>query len=174
MAACRCPLLVRRSQPDRGMAANVFTISLLTCSVLRKSQLDSRSLQERKAESTAEKRLRERLEQAHQKEAARDTAKKVKAAEALISKAMPTVEGLELLLGKPEMMGVPVAILEQAKLHLKNVKATVEAARAVIASNGAGSRSLPDVKTLVGEISSATKARALITQSLALVARMTQ
>ena len=147
---------------------------MLTCSVLRKSQLDSRSLQERKAESTAEKRLRERLEQAHQKEAARDTAKKVQAAEALISKAMPTVEGLELLLGKPEMMGVPVAILEQANLHLKNVKATVAAARAVIASNGTGSRSLPDVKTLAGEISLATKARALITQSLALVAKMTQ
>ena len=92
-------------------------------------------LQESKAESSAQKRLRERC--------------------------------------KPEMMGVPVAILEQAKLHLKNVKATVEAARAVIANKGAGSRSLPDVKTLAVEISFATKARTLITQSLALVAKMT-
>ena len=114
------------------------------------------------------------MEQAQEKEAARDTAKKVKAAEVLMSKAMPTVEGLELLLGKPEMMGVPVAILDQARLHLENIKATVETARAVIANNGAGSRTLPDVKTLAVEIALATKARTLIAQSLALVAKVTQ
>ena len=172
MAACRSSLLVNRSQADRGMPANVFIITLLTCSPVRKSQLESPWLQESKAQSSAQKRLRERLEQAAEKEAARDTAQKVKIAETLISKAMPTVEGLELLLGKPEMMGVPVAILDQARLNLKSLKATVEAARAVIANKGAGSRSLPDVKTLAVEISFATKARTLITQSLALVAKM--
>ena len=67
MAACRSSLLVNRSQADRGMPANVFIITLLTCSLVRKSQLESPWLQERKAESSAQKRLRERLEQAAEK-----------------------------------------------------------------------------------------------------------
>ena len=81
MAACRSSLLVNRSQADRGMPANVFIITLLTCSLVRKSQLESPWLQESKAESSAQKRLRERLEQASEKEAARDTAQKVKIAD---------------------------------------------------------------------------------------------
>lgn len=121
-------------------------------------------------ETAIEKKLREKLEMAREKEQEKSNQKDVKAAEALLSKVEPKITELETIMSKSSVELVAGGIKNPVNDFLTKFTTYAGSARRVI-KDGRARQPLPDLKDVMSEISQATKAKTLLQQMLAALAK---
>ncbi len=126
----------------------------------------------RQVESAAERKLREQIDKTRLKEAEKAGAKDVRHAQQLLAKLGPVIASLEALLAHEHISIVADVIVQPVKSFLSLFGAAAGVARRTIKDGRCrGDDELIAIKDVASEVAACNKAKTLLTQTLATLAK---
>jgi hypothetical protein len=139
----------------------------------RKSKKSKKSKKDKREESAAEKKAREALERAQQRESDKHCLAAVRNAEAVIKKSTSIISAIKPLTSNPSFGDVAPVIAGPVTTALEKFEGYVQLAEATIAAGGKNSSvgDVPVVADLAAEMASTRKSANLLTAMLATMAK---
>ena len=121
-------------------------------------------------ESAAEKKLKEQLEKAREREQQKNNLKSVKLAEGILAKVEPVITSLSATLEHEQIHKLDNSVCQPVRDSLTELSDAAGLARKTI-KDGRCREELPSIKDISQTIAMANKSKAMLTQMLAMLVR---